>query len=90
MIGQVLSWVLMGMGVLILRLAGRERTRLLAWSLGVGNQFIWGVYSITTQHYGFVIGSLFFGAAYIGNLREEMRCRRSPSHTPSSSLTDPR
>jgi hypothetical protein len=65
---DVLPWATTVMGASIMYLAGRSRTRQLAWALGILNQVVWISYAIAAHAYGFIAGSLLYGAVYARNL----------------------
>jgi hypothetical protein len=52
-------------------LAGRSRTRQLAWALGILNQVLWCSYAVAAHAYGFIGGSLLYGAVYFRNLMQK-------------------
>lgn len=64
----VLPWLTTLMGASIMYLAGRQRTRRLAWALGILNQFVWISYAIAAEAHGFIAGSLIYGSVYLRNL----------------------
>ena len=67
MIGA-LPWVTSGVGITIIYLAGRQRTRRLAWCLGIANQAAWITYAVAANAPGFILGSVVYGIMYTRNL----------------------
>lgn len=66
---ELLPWVTTATGATILYLAGRSpRTRRWAWVLGVLNQIPWVAYAVIAKSYGFIPGSLMYGAVYIRHI----------------------
>ena len=67
---ELLPWATSAVGVTILFLARRRGTRRLAWGLGIANQGVWISYAIAAKAYGFIAGSLVYGAMYLWNFRK--------------------
>ncbi len=65
---DALPWVTTLLGASIMYLAARSRTRRIAWSLGLLNQVAWISYAVAAKAYGFIVGSLIYGAVYARNL----------------------
>jgi len=65
---EALPWITSAVGITIIYLAGRARTRRLAWALGILNQGAWVTYALSAKAYGFIIGSAVYGAMYLRNL----------------------
>lgn len=66
---DLLPWATSAVGISIIWMAGRRRTRRLAWFLGLANQALWISYALATAQYGFIAGSAVYGAMYANNLR---------------------
>lgn len=64
-----MSWLLGGLGVVGLLLAGRTSTRGIGWVVGIGAQALWIVYAIASHQPGFIMSAVAFGIAYGVNLR---------------------
>lgn len=64
----LLPWATTVFGVLVLYLAGRARTRRLAWCLGLCNQLAWCSYAVIAGAHGFIAGSAIYFAVYMRNL----------------------
>lgn len=62
------SWILEGIGLVGAFYAGRKRWW--AWTLLLGNAVLWTIYGITTEQYGFVTASGFYGIVYFRNARK--------------------
>lgn len=56
------SFVLAGVGILGIYLAGRKS--LWGWAIGVGAQLLWIVYAIVTQQWGFIASALAYASVY--------------------------
>jgi hypothetical protein len=67
------SWLLTGMGVIWLWLAGSGRWW--AWGLGIATECCWIAYALATRQYGFVVGAIAYGAIHARNLHVEWRSR---------------
>ena len=61
------SWILTGVGVLGLYLAGRKFWW--AWLIGLGAQVLWIAYAIATHQYGFIVSAVAYGWVYAKNAR---------------------
>ena len=59
------SWVLTIVGLTCFWLAGRKVWW--AWYVGIAGQFLWLIYSITTQQWGFVVGVAAYSLVYVQN-----------------------
>lgn len=59
------SWLLTGVGVTGLFLAGSKRA--LGWALGVAAQGFWIAYALATAQYGFLLSALVYGWVYMRN-----------------------
>lgn len=59
------DYILSISGVLGFILAGKKIWW--AWYINLGSQFIWFAYSITTQQYGFLIGSSIYFIVFASN-----------------------
>jgi hypothetical protein len=64
----LLPWATTVVGASIMYLAGKQRTRRLAWVVGILNQVLWISYAIAAHAYGFIAGSLIYGGVYTRNL----------------------
>lgn len=58
----VWSFVLAGIGILGIYLAGRKS--LWGWAVGVGAQLLWIVYAVMTQQWGFIASALAYASVY--------------------------
>ena len=67
MISPWWSWGLTAVGVLGLYLAGKKIWW--AWLIGLGAQFLWIAYALTTQQFGFIISAVAYGWVYGRNAR---------------------
>ena len=56
------SFVLAGIGILGIYLAGRKS--LWGWAIGVGAQLLWIVYAIVTQQWGFIASAVAYASVY--------------------------
>lgn len=74
------SWVLTGLGVSWLWLAGSGRWW--AWGLGILTECCWLAYAVATKQYGFVVGALVYGAVHARNLRAAWPTERNDLTTP--------
>jgi hypothetical protein len=61
------SWLLTGVGVFGLWLAGRRDRR--GWMVGVGAQVLWIAYATATHQWGFYFSALAYGWVYVRNAR---------------------
>lgn len=61
------SWVLTGVGVLGLWLAGRGSWQ--GWAVGLGAQVLWVGYAVSTHQLGFLVSALVYGTVYARNAR---------------------
>lgn len=59
------SWILTIVGVFGLYLAGKKSP--IGWAVGIGAQFLWLSYAITTHQWGFIFSSLAYGWVYTKN-----------------------
>ena len=59
------SWILTIVGVTGLYFVGRHS--LWGWIIGIGVQFLWLIYSITTKQWGFVASAFAYGFINIKN-----------------------
>lgn len=59
------SWLLTGVGVTALWLAGSKKR--LGWAIGLSGQALWLTYALVTEQYGFVFGALAYGSVYARN-----------------------
>ena len=64
----MIPWATTVVGASVMWLAGRRRTRRVAWLLGLANQGLWITFAVATGTWGFVGGSLIYGSVYLGNL----------------------
>lgn len=64
---DALPWATTAMGASIMYLAARQRTRRIAWALGLLNQVAWISYAIAAEAHGFIVGSLIYGTVYARN-----------------------
>lgn len=62
------SFVLAGIGILGIWLAGRKN--LWGWAVGVGAQLLWIAYAIVTQQWGFIASAVAYGSVYAINWRK--------------------
>ena len=62
------SWLLTGVGVIGLFLAGSHRRA--GWAIGLGAQGLWITYALATQQYGFVVSAFAYGWVYLRNFRK--------------------
>ena len=60
------SWVLEGIGLLGAFVVGRKRWW--GWAILLVNTVLWGVYSIQSHQYGFIMASVFYAPLYTRNL----------------------
>ena len=60
------SWVLEGVGLLGAFVVGRKRAW--GWAILLVNTLLWGVYSIQSHQYGFIMASVFYAPLYTRNL----------------------
>lgn len=60
------SWILTGVGVFGLYLAGRKN--LWGWAVGLAVQPAWITYGFVTDQGGFIASGLVYGAMYAKNL----------------------
>ncbi len=58
----VWSFVLAGIGILGIYLAGRKS--LWGWAVGVGAQLLWIVYAVMTQQWGFIASAVAYASVY--------------------------
>jgi len=58
----VWSFVLAGIGILGIWLAGRKN--LWGWAVGVGAQVLWIVYAVVTQQWGFIASAVAYASVY--------------------------
>lgn len=65
----LLPWATTAMGASIMYLAGRARTRRIAWYLGVVNQIPWVAYAVLAHAWGFIPGSCLYAGVYIRNVK---------------------
>jgi hypothetical protein len=59
------SWILEGIGLLGAFVIGRKHWW--GWLILLCNTFLWGVYSVTTHQYGFIVASIFYAFIYSKN-----------------------
>lgn len=59
------SWVLTAIGITGLWAAGSHKSW--GWVVGIGAQFLWLAYAITTHQYGFIVAALAYGTVYTRN-----------------------
>lgn len=59
------SWILTSIGILGLFLAGKKIWW--AWLIGFGAQFLWIVFAVQTEQYGFIVSALAYGFVYLFN-----------------------
>ncbi|MFC0504275.1 hypothetical protein [Micromonospora costi] len=78
MADQTWSWVLTGVGVFGLWLAGRRNPW--GWAVGVGAQVLWVAYAVVTRQWGFLLGAFVYGPVYLGNF---LRWRREATAVPA-------
>jgi hypothetical protein len=65
------SWVLTGMGLVGLWLAGQKNVW--GWAVGLAAQPFWITYAVVTDQYGFVVSGLAYGLVYAKNFVWWMR-----------------
>lgn len=65
---DLLPWITSAVGITIIYLAGRARTRRAAWVLGILNQGAWVTYALSAKATGFILGSVVYGSMYLRNL----------------------
>lgn len=65
MTGMIWSFVLAGVGILGIIIAGRKSHW--GWLIGAGAQVLWLIYAIVTVQYGFILSALAYGAVYLWN-----------------------
>jgi hypothetical protein len=63
--GELWSWVLTGVGILGIYLAGRKFAW--AWLILVFEEMLWITYSIVTQQWGFFVAGFLYGGVYVKN-----------------------
>lgn len=56
------SWLLAAGGILGIYLAGREKS--VGWLVGLGMQFLWAVYAVATDQWGFVLTAVAYAVIY--------------------------
>lgn len=78
--GQIWSWILTGIGVTGWYLAGRRNRW--GWAIGILVQILWFAYAIVTGQYGFIVGSLLYGAVAAKNFRAWTLEARRPAADP--------
>lgn len=61
------SWLLMGVGVLGLYVAGRRSW--VGWAIGLSAQGLWVAYGLVSDQPGFVVSAFVYGTIYARNLR---------------------
>lgn len=76
MISQWWSWLLALTGCLGFWLVGSGRRE--GWALNIGVQFMWITYAIVTHQWGFILGSIFYGAVFARNLKKTLDEDRGP------------
>ena len=59
---MIWSFVLAGVGILGIYLAGKKN--LWGLAVGVGAQVLWIIYALVTQQYGFIFSAVAYGAVY--------------------------
>lgn len=59
------SYVLTAGGVLGIYLAGRKN--LWGWALGLSMQWLWVIYAMQTEQYGFILSAIAYGTVYARN-----------------------
>lgn len=64
----VLPWATTIGGAAVMYLAGHRQTRRLAWCVGLANQVPWLAFAVVTHSWGFIPGSLLYGAVYARHL----------------------
>lgn len=73
-----MSYLIAAISITAMYLAGCDGQRRAAgWALGLFNQVIWIGYALATQQYGFIFGSIAFGAVMIRNLWRMRPARRN-------------
>jgi hypothetical protein len=65
MSGNIWSFVLAGIGILGIYLAGSKNK--LGWALGVLAQVLWIMFAIATNQYGFILSAVAYGYVYARN-----------------------
>lgn len=66
MSGLIWSFLLAGVGIAGLWLAGSERW--VGWAIGILAQVAWAVYALATHQYGFLLSSAGYAFVYSRNL----------------------
>ena len=61
------SWLLTGVGVTGLYLAGKKNAY--GWAVGLFAQTLWIAYATATKQYGFYVSALAYGWVYAKNYR---------------------
>ena len=61
----VWSWVLVGLGVLGMWLAGRRLA--VGWAVAIVNEVLWIVYAVQTRQWGFIVGALVYIGVFARN-----------------------
>lgn len=59
------SWIFLATGITGLLLAGSKRRS--GWALGFAAQFLWMVYAVTTEQWGFLIAAPIYATVYARN-----------------------
>ena len=62
---QVWSWVLVGLGVLGMWLAGRRLA--VGWAVAIVNESLWIVYAVQTEQWGFIVGAAIYIVVFARN-----------------------
>lgn len=62
---ELWSWILTAVGVTGLYLAGKRYWW--AWYVGLGAQFLWLAYALSTKQYGFIFSAAAYGWVYLKN-----------------------
>jgi cell division protein FtsX len=59
------SYILAPFGLVGMWLSGKKNRN--GWLLGLLTQTLWLAYSIQTEQYGFIVGTVAYGAVYLKN-----------------------
>ena len=68
------SWVLEGVGLLGAAVVGQKRWW--GWNILLVNTVLWGIYSVETRQFGFLVASFFYAPLYGRNMVKWYRKRR--------------